>query len=74
MLTRLWIVAILALVAGCGSSYTPASREAAARDHRSELLSRQANQADAATTPYLEEMRFPDDWPDISDRRDRVPQ
>ena len=30
MVTRLWIPVILALAAGCGSSYTPAAPEAAA--------------------------------------------
>jgi hypothetical protein len=74
MVTNLWIAVILTLAAGCGSSYTPPSREAAARDERSQLLSRQTNQADAATTPYLEPMRYPDNWPDISDRRDRSGQ
>jgi hypothetical protein len=72
MMMRLWTAGLLLLAAGCGS-YTPALQEASARDYRSQLLARQANQADAATTPYLEPMRFPDDWPDISSRRDRLP-
>jgi hypothetical protein len=60
-------IAIVPLLAGCGSAGTP---QASSAERRSQLVSQQFNAADETLTPYMETLRYPDNWPDISQRRD----